>query len=166
MPQTLLAILAMVVTSLFAFGQHRSILESRLKMIHQEVALRSTSVAVNVIEEIGSLAFDEATKDEAIMSSNDLTILTDGPAELETAQADDIDDFNNRERTVTLVRKIGSLNFVARSTVQYVNSDGTASPTVATKYKELTVSVKSADLASSDSVYISKIISCGSRCNW
>lgn len=166
MPQTLMAILAMVVTSLFAFGQHRSVLTSRLNMINQEVALRSTSVAVNMLEEIGSLAFDEATKDSEIFSSADLTELTSEPAELESAQADDIDDFNNIERTVTLTRRLGDLNFIGRSTVRYVNSDGTPSPMVQTKYKELTVVVKSADIATPDSVYISKIISCGSRCNW
>lgn len=169
MPQTLLAIMAMVLTSFAGFNQHRSILSSRLDMVNQEVELQSTAVAVNLLEEIGSLAYDEATKNGEITSSNLLTAISLDSNEqqaLESAQPDDIDDFNNRERQIVRMRKNKELRFRGRSKVRYMDSNASYESASQTKFKRVTIVVKSLDFPAADSISISKIVSCGSRCNW
>ena len=78
MPQSMIAILSMMIASLFAYNQHRNALTMRMEMISQDMELRSSNVAVDLMEEIGSMAFDDATKAGSISSASELTYGRDG----------------------------------------------------------------------------------------
>jgi hypothetical protein len=171
MPQTLIAILAMVVTTLFAFNQHKSVLNTRMGMIRQDVSMRATGVAVDVMEEIGAMAFDDATKTGAI---SELSLLTYLPLtidsvdteQLESGGADDIDDFNGLTLARTRTHGEQTVNFVARPRINYVSTDGTSIVAYATKFKRVSISVVAADFVFPDTVRVSQVFACGSRCDW
>ncbi len=179
MPQTMLAVLSMVVTTLFAFNQHRNVLNTRLNMVKEDMAIRSTGVAVDVLEEIGSMSFDEATRDGAVTSSGGLTSVYQTTFEhmsqyeestqenMESGGANDIDDFNGAimERTRTLNEK--TLGFRAEAIVSYVDPiDSSTEVNYPTKLKKVTIKVFSKNIARPDTIYLSQIFSCGSRCSW
>lgn len=169
----------MVITTLFAFNQHRNVLNTRLNMVREDMAVRATSVAVDIIEEIGSMAYDEATRDNVVGSSSYLTSLStislstlsgltsSLQQDQESGGTNDIDDFNGAvmQRTRTLNGK--TLTFRAESVVTYIDpADKTTEVSYQTKLKKATIKVYSMDLARPDTIYLSQIYSCGTRCNW
>ena len=169
MGQTLLAILAIMVATLFAFNQQRIMMQTRMQMIDSEVSLQATSVAVDRLEEIGAMAYDDATKGEnVISSSSDLTLKN-----IFTADAppiDDIDDFDNASVTGFRMYGADTLWFAVESEIHYA-SEGDLSqeiedPYTRTKYKKATVLVYSLDFANPDTVRLSQSYSCGSKCDW
>ena len=175
MPQTMLAILSMVVTTLFAFNQHRSVLSTRLNMVREDMAIRSTGVAVDILEEIGSMPFDEATRDKVINTSSELTQLERLDIHgrntefsiADSSNARDIDDFNGRflDRARTLKGK--NIGFRAESVVSYINpTDNTTEVSYPTKLKKVTIKVYSTDIARPDTIFLSQLYACGSRCGW
>lgn len=179
MPQTMLAVLSMVVTTLFAFNQHRNVLNTRLNMVKEDMAIRSTGVAVDVLEEIGSMSFDESTRDNSVDNSSDLTDVHETSFQqlaqyeqsvqenMESGGANDIDDFNGAimQRTRTLNEK--TLGFRAEAIVRYVDPiDSSTEVNYPTKLKKVTIKVFSQNIARPDTIYLSQIFSCGSRCNW
>jgi len=183
MPQTLIAILSMVVTTLFAFNQHRNVLTTRLGMIREEMAVRSTSVAVDVQEEIGSMAFDESTLDKSVLHSSDLTQISAYDADLSTQDpnytelgvrptlesggANDLDDFDGAVLDRIRVREDRQIRFRAEARVRYVDEiDRTSEVSYQTKLKKVTLKVYSTSIAHPDTIYISQIYSCGSKCEW
>lgn len=167
MPQTMIAILSMMVASLFAYNQHRSALSMRLEMINQDMELRSTNVAVDLMEEIGSMAFDDATKDGPITTVSDLTFRTNGEqSDSEAGGADDIDDYDGATIERTREREGYTLRFTADAEVDYVTDSGYSTAGTPSKLKKVTLSVVSQDISFADTVRISQIFSCGARCDW
>ncbi len=178
MPQTMLAVLAMVVTTLFSFNQHRNVLGTRLNMVREDMAIRSTGVAVDLLEEIGSMSFDEATRDKTISSSSELTSVQRldihnmnlenlGEGSVESGGANDIDDFNGAiiERHREL--KGNDIGFRAESVVSYIDPiDNTSEVDYPTKLKKVTIKVYSTNIARPDTIYLTQLYACGSRCGW
>ncbi len=171
MPQSLLAILSMILTSMYAYTQHQNVIATRLNIVENELSLQSTSVAVDLMEEIGSMAFDEATLSEEIFSPGDLTPIggyyqgSDSTG-VEAGGTDDIDDFNGINVSRTRDRSGHTLSFTAAPVVAYVESDGVTPSTIPTKYKKVTVAVANTDFVMADTVYLSQVFSCGKKCNW
>lgn len=165
MSQTMLALLALMLASLFAVQQQRQTAEMRLAMIRSEVSTQSTGVAVDRLEEIGSMSFDEATIGNETLSAVDS--LTAGPPFGSDAPGNDIDDFDGV--TVDTFRVAGTqqLNFRMTSRVRYA-SEASFETEVAsrTKVKKVTVKVFNLDIPNPDTVTISQSYVCGSRCNW
>jgi len=170
----MLAVLSMVVTTLFAFNQHRNVLSTRLNMVREDMAIRSTGVAVDLLEEIGSMAFDEATRDDIVASSSELTSLepigdlqnVTNPS-LEAGGTNDIDDFNGAVLTRYRELKGKDIGFQAESVVTYVDPlDNTTEVTYPTKLKKVTIKVYSTSIARPDTIYLSQLYACGSRCSW
>ncbi len=179
MPQTMLAILSMVVTTLFAFNQHRNVLSTRLNMVREDMAIRSTGVAVDILEEIGSMAFDESTRDKVVASASELTYVPridlnslnlmeeTNESSVESGGTNDIDDFNGAviERNRTLNEK--NIGFRAQAVVRYVDPiDKSTEVSYPTKLKKVTIKVFSTHIARPDTIYLSQLYSCGSRCGW
>ena len=173
MPQTMLAVLSMVVTTIFAFNQHRNVLSTRLNMVREDMAIRSTGVAVDILEEIGSMSFDEATRDKIVASSSELTTLY-SPGDLgqdqtsvESGGTNDIDDFNGAILDRYRELKGQNIGFRAESVVSYVDpSDNTTEVTYPTKLKKVMIKVYSTTIARPDTIYLSQLYACGSRCSW
>lgn len=163
MSQTLLATLALVVVTVYAAGQQRNIVNQQVTMIQNEVASMATSVAVDRLEEIRSVAFDEHTKEGAVAGPSALT-----PFPFSSdAQGDDIDDFH--EVKLDTFRAVGTdtLRFMVETTISYV-SDVNPDQVVTTpsKYKRASAKVYSLTISNPDTVRIAQTYSCGSRCKW
>lgn len=145
--QTLYAIIAMMLMSLFAMQQQRNALRVQMDMIDQEINIIASSVATERLEEIGSKAFDHATTNgNTITLSSALTPTSEFGVNMDADANDDLDDFDGSE--VVVVRTIGGfdLSFTTSSTVHYVtpgNLDQVSSSK--TKYKMVTVTVTVSD---------------------
>lgn len=169
MPQTLLALVAVMMASLFAFQQQRYVLDMRMDMIRNEIATQATSVAVDRLEEIRAMSFDEATKGENnITSQSDLTLkdhFTD-----DAPPIDDVDDFDGA--TVQRFRVVGTdtLWFEVTTQVAYAQEadpDATISDvSVRTKFKKATVWVHSLNTSVTDTIAVAQSVACGSKCKW
>ena len=174
MPQSLIAMLSMMIASLFAYNQHRNALTMRMEMISQDMELRQTNIAVDLMEEIGALAFDDATKAGSITSSGSLTFSRsdyqeegqEGTVITEAGGTDDIDDYHNVALQRTRNRDGHTLTFNALSEVDYVTEGGYSTYGTPTKLKMVSIKVVSADIAFADTIQISQVFSCGARCDW
>lgn len=166
----MLAILAMMLFSLFAVQQQEKVYYTQSIMIRQAVTAMLNGAAVERLEEISSKGFDQATVDnETLIAASQLASdITDfGPGNDHTAE-DDVDDFHTA--VDTLYRSIGadSLGFMVSSQVDYAattNPSQPASSGTKTKYKLVTVTARSVELPNLE-VTISRSISCGSACQW
>lgn len=175
--------MAMVVATMFAHNQHRSMLTTQMSLIRQDVSVRATGVAVDAMEEISVMAFDDATKNGPITDATLLTalpIITDdnrlylletayeivGGEQDESGGADDVDDFNLRTLTRTRSHSGSLLSFDVMPSVHYVDSDGATPVSYPTKMKRVTVDVVSTDFEFSDTIRLTHVVSCGSRCAW
>lgn len=182
MGQTLYAIIAMMVVSLFAMQQQRNALRAQLDMIDNEISMMASGVAVERLEEIGAQAFDQNTRGgETADSPNDLTPPSEFGAGFDQT-GDDLDDFHGS--LTTFGRPIGedSLWFDVVATVDYVQENNHDQPSGnATKFKRVTVTVvvdedapeNAGILAMYDaeglaerSVVLSQLYSCKSACQW
>lgn len=168
MMQTLLALLAMMIVTLFSFHQQRNIIHTQMSMIRSEAVTHATTVATDLLQEIGSKAFDHATTDATISSPTDLTLK---PHFTMDASGNDIDDYDDDTR----VRKYRLLNgdtlwFDVWSEVNYADENDlqsvAADPTIRTRYKKVTVWVQSVTVDLQEPIYLSQTLACGSRCAW
>lgn len=169
MPQTLLALVAMMMASLFALNQQRGIMQTRLTMVRNEVATAATGVAVDRLEEVRTMAFDEATKGEdKIFSTSELTskpTFTD-----DAPPIDDVDDFDASYVKRYRVWASDTLWYGVNTSVVYATEaqpdQPVADPNERTKFKKATVKVYSLNVANVDTITISQSFSCGSKCAW
>lgn len=167
MPQTLLALAAMMMATLFALNQQRGIMQTRMTMMRNEVATAATGVAVDRLEEIRVMAFDEATRENAITSPLSLThptgFTSDDPA-------DDIDDFDGTVVDRFRVWMADTLWYRVETNVVYALESNPDTPVsnvnTRTKFKKATVRVYSTTVANTDTITISQSFACGSRCDW
>ncbi|SRR5690554_4512563 len=169
MPQTMLALLAVMIAALFSLNQQRGIMQTRLQMMRNEVATSGTGVAVDRLEEIRSMAFDEATKSEQKISSpaaltSKLTFTDDAPP------IDDVDDFDGSYVERFRVWMSDTLWFGVETSVVYALEAQPDTPVAdaftRTKFKKATVKVYSLDIPNVDTITISQSFSCGSKCEW
>lgn len=180
MPQTLLALLALSVATLFATQQQRYVVNSHLNKVRGELAVQSTAVAEDVLNMIGSMAFDEATVDPdapALTSSSQLTAIADfGSGE---GQPNDIDDFHGSIADEYKTRSIqrvdpetgtvvtSTLNFEVDVAISYANEHDLDAPQAAkSKVKKVVVTVYSTDISRPDTVQLARSFVCGSKCDW
>lgn len=165
----MLAILAMMIFSLFAVNQQEKVYAVQSTMVRQAVTAMLNGAAVERLDEIGSKSFDEATHDDTVCSlSSELSSDSDfGPGHDFTSE-NDMDDFHLAADT--LYRTVGTdaLGFVVASEVVYaseLNPAVAASSGTRTKYKLVTVTASSLTLPDLE-VSISRSFSCGSACQW
>ena len=141
--QTLYAIIAMMLMSLFAMQQQRNALRVQMDMIDQEISTIASSIATERLEEIGSKAFDEATTNGTLITS--ASALTNQHAfgvNMDANATDDLDDFDGSEITVVRTIAGSDLLFTTTSTVAYVSASNLDEVSASkTKYKMITVTV-------------------------
>jgi hypothetical protein len=163
MSQTLLATLALLIVTVYAAQQQRNIVGQQAAMIQNEVASMATSVAVDRLEEIGSMAFDEHTKDGPVFHPSQLTPYPFPP----DAQGDDLDDFHLVKLDTFRLVGLDTLRFMVETSISYVNeSNLELATTQSTKYKRAEAKVYSTTISFPDTVRIAQTFSCGSRCQW
>lgn len=159
----MLATLALVIVTVYAAQQQRDIVGRQIGMIQNELASMATGVAVDRLEEIRSVAFDERTKQGPVYEVSQLTPAT-FPGD---TQGDDIDDFHGVRLDTLRIVGVDTLRFSVETTVSYVSeSDIRQAIGTASKYKRADAKVYSTTIASPDTIRISQVYSCGSRCKW
>lgn len=169
MPQTLLALVAMMTAALFALNQQRGIMQTRMSMVRNEVASAGTGVAVDRLEEIRTMAYDEATKGgDDVSSASELTskaTFTD-----DAPPIDDVDDFDGSYVRRYRIWSADTLWFGVRTSIEYAEETSpdtpVADPSTRTKFKKATVTVFSLDVEYVDTMSIAQSFACGSRCAW
>jgi hypothetical protein len=159
MQQTLLALLALIITVLLSYNQERSMMHARTAMIDAEMEVMASGVALQVLEFIGHSAFDEQTTNDAkVTLTSELTGggsfgssgRCDVSAPIETtypyALCDDIDDFHEMVmESVPFILQSDTVFFDVTAKVQYVDADGKVA-TGATFNKKVVVTVEHAGL--------------------
>ena len=165
MPQTMLSILALMLATMFAVQQQRHTAYTQLSMIRGEISTQSTGVAVDRLEEIGSMAFDEATVGGNSVAS--AALLTSGAPFSADSPGNDIDDFNGVAVDTFRIAGMDTLRFRVQSRVRYANPNDVGQEVGGpTKVKKATVRVYSLDIVAPDTITLSQSYSCGRRCNW
>ena len=167
----MLAVLAMMLFSLFAVQQQEKIYFAQNTMIRQAVSAMLNGAAVERLEEVGSKGYDQAIVDnETLVSSLHLASPSHefGPGSDHTPE-DDIDDFH--AAVDTLYRPVGSdsLGFILESSVVYASELDPETPAPSgtrTKYKLVTVTARCLTLPEMPQVEVSRSFSCGSACQW
>jgi hypothetical protein len=129
MPQTILALFALMLSSTFALQQSRHVLQTEMNMVRQEAQTHARGVASDVFAQIASLPFDEATATATATAAGRVPVsaLTPEPFEegLAFADAADVDDVHEMRAYVvtrTLTRPDGTtgrLTFSVTATVDY-----------------------------------------------
>lgn len=161
MPQTLLALLALVLASFLSFNQQRLTVRSYQTMVSSELELAATGLASNVIEMIGARSFDENTTPEKIdaagglVPQSPLSFSTPGSfgmlgecdllSPADTPGCDDVDDVHGDDwRAVPVDLAHGrSLDFEVRTQVYYVASTESMVPTsIPTLHKRVVMDIR------------------------
>jgi hypothetical protein len=163
MSQTLLATLALIIVTVYAAQQQRNIVGQQVAMIQNEVSSMATSVAVDRLEEIRSVAFDEHTRNGPISHPSQLTPYPFPP----DTQGDDIDDFHLVKLDTFRLVGMDTLRFRVETTVTYVDESNIELVTLQrTKYKRAEAKVFSTTISAPDTIRIAQTYACGSRCQW
>lgn len=166
MPQTILAVLALMCATYYANTRQRAIVEDQVRMIQNEVELIGASVAIDRLEEISSKSFDQATVGDVTLTSSNL-LTGSGSFGKEAGDNNDIDDFHNGVDTLMRVAGTSTLRFRVASTVAYGNENApeTVSAT-RTKVKTVTATVTSLDVTVPAAIVLKRSFTCGAECAW
>lgn len=163
MPQTLLALLALSLSSLVVFNQQRLQMRAQTKMVSNELSLAGSGLASDLMEMIGARSFDEATTPEKIhlaaavpespsIFTSKSKITSESATQKKcdllnpTATCDDIDDVNglSKAQYSVMLAEGRALDFEVSTKVIYVtNPEGDVESDVPTRHKKVTITVKS-----------------------
>lgn len=157
--QSLLSLGALILLALLSLHFNSSVLENSTTEIKDKTYLVAFSLADDLIEEIKEKSFDQTTVDFQAIALNQLT-----PADMLAPEGveswpdfNDIDDYNNYQRSVDLPNAEG---YNVSCKVNYVDSNGNDLGTQSF-FKKVTITVTSKYL--SDPLYLSFIFSLHSK---
>ncbi len=121
MPQTLLALLALMLAVTFSINQREATTAAQMRMIDSEIGVMATGVANQVFDHIGTFPFDAAG-------------VVDSPSQFRPASsfgeargweaASTIDDFHDQSTEFSVEAAHGSIDFSVSAHVEYVQRDG------------------------------------------
>lgn len=166
MPQTILAVLAMMVAIFIANQQNRGVLQSQLSRIRGDIAVHATSVAEDMLSEIGAKAFDENTVGESTVEGpSGLTSESKFGPNQEAGGRNDIDDFHGQVLKRTRTIDADSLSFQVEVKISYADEDDTEEEVAGpTRIKKANLRVYSLDVSKPDTIRVSQSFSCGGKC--
>jgi hypothetical protein len=169
MPQTILALLALMVAMLFSLQMQKRALQTQQRMIRDDLAIHSTGFADEMLGLVGTQAFDEAVKGSQTVDAR--SELTAGPPFNDGgSNNDDIDDFHDAFANNDLTRRVNGadLTFDIDVDVEYVENDDTdgSRATRRTKTKRVTVKVTSLDVPNAQTIELSRPFTCGGGCDF
>ena len=170
MPQSLQALLALFIFSIFIVTQHQYTSQEQARMVNQAISVLANGVATERLDFVASMGFDQATVDNnSIDSKTDLTLHNAfGPSQ--DRAGDDLDDFSGTTITVQRGEGGSGLFFQAETHVTYVSESDleSAVPThERTRYKKIEVVVyPTQSIGVPDTVRVSRVESCKSSCQW
>ena len=181
MPQTMLGLLALALASLLSMQQQQVAVDKQMNRIRSELAVHSTSVAEDLLNVIGTMAFDGNTANPDIpplTSSLQLTPASQFGAG--SGEASAIEDFHQnvgQQFTRREIRRLDAatgqirtdtLRFAIDARVSYVDERDLA--TVLTngqsKAKKVDVKVYSTTVSRPDTIRLSRSYVCATKCAW
>lgn len=109
MPQTLLALLGLLVVMTFNLSQWETTTQAHLQMVRNEVGMAATGVAAEVFAEIEGLPYDA---NGAFGAAADW------------ASAADVDDLDGLSTSVEVETRHGAMAFEVAAEVRYVRKNG------------------------------------------
>ena len=121
MSQTLMALVALLITMQISLVNQRSILNARVSMVDSELETIATGAGLDILDYIGTKPFDEATATGFVSDAEDLTPLP-FPTGNTYEEAEDIDDFNGIQ-PYNYVTDLDDMSFTAEIEVRYVDDD-------------------------------------------
>lgn len=166
MPQTLLAVLALVLASVVTLNQQRLRVRAHQTMVEEEMELAATGTSMNILELVAARSFDETTTPEGMEGESRLAPPTrpdgfarpnrfgwSGQCDLQfpvnTPGCDDVDDLHMSGRDEWVPVRVGLsggnwLDFTAYVTVDYVTGVGGETPSSdPTLFKRVTLRMRS-----------------------
>lgn len=165
MPQTLLALLALVLSSVLVFNQQRLTTKAQTRMMTDELELAASGLVSDVLEFAEARSFDESTTPRVIEATQLVPALSSvftattafGAADRGAAgcnlltpgvtpECDDLDDLSGLvDVPVSIPLANGrSVPFLATISVEYVSGPAsTTVPATPTRHKRIVVSVRS-----------------------
>ena len=162
MPQTLLALLALSLSSLVVFNQQRLQMRAQTQMVSNELSLAGSGLASDIMEMIGARSFDEASTPEKIHEAGAVpespSLFTSiSKIESETPESkdcdllnpseecDDLDDVHGvtAETYSILLAEGRQLDFKVSTAVAYVtDAEGAIESDVPTRHKKVTIELQ------------------------
>jgi hypothetical protein len=165
MPQTLLALLALVVASLLIFNQQRLTTQAQTRMVTDEIELAASGLTSDILEFAEARSFDEATTPPVINAAQSVPASADrfsaatlfGPADRGAAgcdllqpgltpECDDLDDLGGLASVPVdvVLANDRRVPFTATLTVDYVTDAESMTPSPArTLHKRVSISLRS-----------------------
>lgn len=165
MPQTMLALLGLMLVAQFTLAQFRDVLHSQLMMIETEARTIGASIAVEHLGRVAAMPFDDATKGGNTLETP--SALTAPASFRADAPSDDVDDFDGSSRVAPRPAGSDTLWFDVRTDVSYadeLNPNMIASSP--TKLKRIVATVSTRNVALADTIRLERLVSCGSACSW
>lgn len=184
MPQTLLALLALTLSSILVLNQQRMTTQGRQQMLSDEVELAASGLSADIMEMIGARSFDERSTPDAILALQHVPTVganfsspsslgggdrgsagCDLLVPLNTPECDDVDDVSGPDWLPVEVELAHSrsLPFEVRVSVYYVTDPASvAVSTTRTLHKRVTLDIRSRFLtgdADQGHVSITRVIS-------
>lgn len=145
MPQTLLALAAVLIFSVFALSQHTAKADAEAFAITSEVELAAGALARDRLATVLARRFDEEAPEGGVRidPAGLSTALAAEPGEEVEGDFDDVDDFHGRAARTVVERWMGgTLSFTDSVSVQYVDAKTLTASRVPTLAKEVTVTVR------------------------
>ena len=175
MPQTVLALLGIVLASVLMLNQSRSGIWTERQTESAEIQALASEIAMARLAVLETMPYDQAVVGGTASAPNDLTLLvgtTFTPSGAD-APGDDLDDANGESAETThQVRQgdsggtPGGVRMRTSVGVIYVEeSDGVTPSGDRTRFKRATVTVEPVDGAA-EPVVLTQLFSCGSFCTW
>lgn len=140
-----LALGAIILVALISLRFNTTVLENKTTEVENKVYLTAFSLADDLIEEIKQKAFDEQTVEWRAIPTDQLTTIDAfgmvDPGELSVNDFDDIDDYHNYSRPISLPHVE---DYTVSSTIDYVSaSNPDQVSNVQTYFKRVIVRVTS-----------------------
>lgn len=141
MPQTVLALFALAMATMFSLNQRELTTRAQLNMMKNEVAVVATGIASEAFDHIGSLPFDG---NGAVVRLTQLTVASQFGGVDTWDDATDMDDFHGQRKVVEVVTDRGSFEVHVLADVSYViNHNGAFVRTGARQWlKEVTLTLE------------------------
>lgn len=167
MPQSLLAVIAMMVAIMLTHLQQRSVLRTQLERTKEEVSLQTLGVAQDMLSEVGGAAFDDATIGSSGNPSGpgDLTATANFGSGKESGGTNDMDDYDGGTFTRTRLAGSGTLTFAVAVEVVYADEgDPDVEVPTPTRAKRVTAMAWNTDIPDADTVQVAQSFTCGAKC--
>lgn len=141
MPQTLLALLALILAITFSINQQEVTTSAQRRLLENEIGVMATGIANQVFDQIGARPFDAAG---TVDSPTQFRPPQEFGAAASWDEAATIDDFHDKSTEVAIANALGEIVYSASARVEYVEQvSGQFVATTTPQYlKQVTIEIE------------------------